>query len=107
MVSALFASEGHGVDAVGDGDSALDLARTASYDLVIADHRAVAGGVPFLEALEAARPGWGPRCIVSTTEPRPSAAGGGARNVPVLRKPFNLKDLRAAAAAAWAGAPAS
>ena len=107
MVSALFASEGHVVDAVGDGDSGMGLARDAAYDLVIADHRAVAGGVPFLQALEAARPGWESRCIVSTADPQQNAAGGGVRTARVLRKPFHLRDLRAAAAAAWADAPES
>jgi two-component system, NtrC family, sensor kinase len=105
MVAALFASEGHVVDAVGDGDSGLGLARNAAYDLVIADHRAVAGGAPFLQALEAARPGWGPRCIVSTADPHQGTPAGGVRGARVLRKPFQLRDLRAAAAATWADAP--
>ena len=104
MVTALFASEGHTVDAVADGDSALGLARGADYDLVIADHRAVAGGLPFLQTLEAARPGWGARCIVSHADPHQGAAGG-PHTARMLRKPFNLRDLRAAASAAWAEAP--
>ena len=104
MVSALFASEGHVVDAVGDGDSGMGLAQQAAYDLVIADHRAAAGGAPFLLALEAAHPGWRSRCIVSTADPHQSAADG-SRAARVLRKPFHLKDLRAAASTAWAGAP--
>jgi len=104
MVSALFASEGHVVDAVGDGDSGMGLARDAAYDLVIADHRAAAGGAPFLLALEAAHPGWGSRCIISTADPHQSAAAASPA-ARVLRKPFHLKDLRAAASDAWADAP--
>jgi hypothetical protein len=84
----------------------MGLAQHAAYDLVIADHRAAAGGAPFLLALEAAHPGWGSRCIVSTADPHQSAAGG-SRAARVLRKPFHLKDLRAAASAAWADAPES
>jgi DNA-binding response OmpR family regulator len=105
MVAALFVSEGHAVDAVGDGDSGLGLARGADYDLVIADHRAVADGTPFLAALEVARPGWGPRCIILTSDAHHGPAGG-APAADVLRKPFTLRDLRAAAAATWAKAPA-
>jgi two-component system, NtrC family, sensor kinase len=105
MVSALFVSEGHAVDTAGDGDSGIVLARGGDYDLVIADHRAAAGGVPFLLALEALRPGWQARCIVSTVDPQLAAAGG-ERAACVLRKPFDLRGLRAAAGTAWASAPA-
>ena len=107
MVSALFASEGHTVDAAADGDGALALARGGEYDLVIADRRAVAGGTPFLQALAGERPGWAARLIVSTADIQPqTAAGGPTPAARVLRKPFNLRDLRSAAATVFAAAEA-
>ena len=102
MVTALFSREGHAVDAVPDGHAGLRCVGEHAYDLVIADRRAAAEGVPFLTALERARPGWISRVIVSTADVRPEAAApAGAR---VLRKPFNLRDLRTAAAAVWKAA---
>ena len=101
LVAALFTREGHAVDAAPDGDAALRLARDGEYDLVIADRRAAAAGTPFLKALEGARPGWGMRVIVSTADVGTGTSAGGVRT---LRKPFNLRDLREAAAAVWAAA---
>ncbi len=98
MVAALFAREGHAVDAVADGDAALRLARMGDYDLVVADRRAAAGGGPFLQALEREHPGWTGRAIVATADAQPAAG------VRTLRKPFNLRDLREAATAVWAAA---
>ncbi|MGD0485167.1 MAG: ATP-binding protein [Gemmatimonadales bacterium] len=103
LVAALFTHEGHKVDAAPDGDAALRLAREGDYDLVIADRRAAAAGAPFLQALERARPGWGPRVIVSTADVQAGpAAGGPTPAARTLRKPLNLRDLREAAAAVWA-----
>ncbi|MEK7667991.1 MAG: ATP-binding protein, partial [Gemmatimonadota bacterium] len=102
MVAALFSREGHVVDAVPDGQAGLRLVREKAYDLIIADRRAAADAVPFREALERVRPGWMSRLIVSTADVRsePGAPAEGR----VLRKPFNLRDLRAAAAAVWEAA---
>ncbi len=99
LVAALFSREGHGVDAVGDGDAAMRLVRMGDYDLIIADRRAAAGGMPFLQALERERPGWKERVIVSTADVQTAPA------LRTLRKPFNLRDLREAATAVWAAAP--
>ncbi len=101
LVAALFTREGHAVDIVADGDAALGLARAGEYDLVIADRRAAAAGAPFLNALERERPGWGKRVIVSTADVTTGSSAGGVR---ILRKPFNLRDLREAAAAVWSAA---
>jgi two-component system cell cycle sensor histidine kinase/response regulator CckA len=108
MVAALFSREGHTVDAASDGDTALRLAREGTYDLVIADRRAAAGGAPFLQALERSRPGWAGRVIASTADVQPgTTAGGPTPATRTLRKPFNLRDLRGAAAAVWAAAAPS
>jgi two-component system NtrC family sensor kinase len=105
MVTALFTREGHTVDTAPDGDAALRLAREGEYDLVIADRRAAAAGAPFLQALERARPGWGTRVIASTADVQAgTAAGGPTPAARTLRKPFNLRDLREAAAEVWAAA---
>jgi len=104
MVAALFSREGHVVDAAADGRAALKMARETDYDLVIADRRSSADGVPFLIALGSERPGWSARVIVSTADVR-TAATDSLSDVRVLRKPFNLRDLRAAAAKVWDGTP--
>ena len=105
LVAALFSREGHTVDATSDGDAALRLAREGDYDLVIADRRAAAAGTPFLQALERSRPGWTGRVIVSIADVHPgTTAGGPTPAARTLRKPFNLRDLRGAAAAVWAAA---
>ncbi len=104
VVTALFTREGHQVDTATDGAAALRLVGAADYDLVIADRRAAADGETFADALARVRPQWTPRLIVATSQGRLSRSGAerdeaaGAR---VLRKPFNLRDLRAAAAAVW------
>ena len=104
-VAALFSREGHDVDAIGDGDTALGMARDREYDLVIAERRAAAEGTPFLEALERVRPGWMGRVLVSTADVPPGTPGGpSAEAVRTLRKPLNLSDLRRAAEAVWAAA---
>ena len=98
LVAVLFAHEGHTVDEAAEGTEALRLAATHDYDLVIADRRAAAGREPFTQALLQERPAWAGRVIVSTSAARAAAEGEAAR---VLRKPFNLRDLRDAVAAAW------
>lgn len=101
MVTVLFTHDGHAVDAVAGGDEALALAAQHGYDLVIADRRAVAGTAPLTEALVLAHPAWAGRIIVSATSARPPQPAG-APDALRLAKPFNLKDLREAAAQVWA-----
>ncbi len=102
-VAVLFAHEGHFVDAAATGGEALQLADARSYDLVIADRRAAALDEPFTTALGRLHPEWAGRVIISAASTRPPAAPvpGQPR---FLAKPFNLKDLREAAAAVWAAA---
>jgi two-component system NtrC family sensor kinase len=99
VVSALFTHDGHQVDSAGTGSEGLRLAERNEYDLVVADRRAESGGRSFAAALLELRPGWTSRLLVSSSDPRSAElAESGVR---VLQKPFNLRDLRAAAAAAW------
>ncbi len=98
LVAVLFGHDGHGVDAAADGAEALALARQHAYDLVIADRRAAIGGEPFAAALRRERPAWQQRIIVSAADRSSGAGFEEFQGLRVLRKPFNLRDLRAAAA---------
>jgi hypothetical protein len=98
LLSALFAPDGHQVEAVRSGEHALTLARSGGYDLIIADMRAAAGAAePFAQALLHACPEVRSRLVVacSREEELPSGPGG----VPLRRvsKPFNLRDLKSVA----------
>ena len=101
LVSVLFAHDGHTVDQAADGSEGLRLALAAEYDLVISDRRAAAGAEPFLVALLRARPAWRCRSILAAAE---RSSGGPVESEPevrLLRKPFNLRDLRSAASDVW------
>ncbi|HEX6105301.1 MAG TPA: ATP-binding protein [Gemmatimonadales bacterium] len=99
MVSALFTSEGHTVEAVRSGEQALRMLRERRFDLIIADAMARAGATElFLHAVGSEWPDACRRLILGHAgpgEPPDPAADNGVRR---LRKPFNLRDLRAAAA---------
>jgi two-component system NtrC family sensor kinase len=101
VVTVLFTHEGHVVDGAGSGAEALDLVRRHEYDLVVADRRAAVGNEPFAQTLKRERPGWESRLIFSLSGSLPGARTA----VRTLSKPFNLKDLREAAAEVWAKTP--
>jgi two-component system NtrC family sensor kinase len=102
VVAALFGRDGHRVDAAVNGADALGLAERERYDLIIADRHAAAGGEPLAAALARLRPELHEQLIISTSDVRrdtdEQTATGGPRT---LRKPFDLKELQAAAAAIW------
>jgi two-component system NtrC family sensor kinase len=106
MVKALFARDGHDVEVAGDPQHALDLAQKGGYDLILADARAAAPGkrgTLFVEALLERMPALRDRLIVATGDVRPATEETLARlGVRYVRKPFNLRDLRDAAARLWA-----
>src|SRR3989442_1113321 len=56
MIKALFGREGHTVEVARNLGQALDLARTRTYDLILADGQASARGRRFVEELVEARP---------------------------------------------------
>ncbi len=106
LVSALFTPEGHVVEAVRSGEQGLRLLGQQQFDLIIADAMARAGATElFVHALADARPescrrlilGWGGNGV-----PAEPVADGGIRHV---RKPFNLRDLHAAAGEILASNP--
>jgi two-component system NtrC family sensor kinase len=106
VVAALFASDGHRVDAAASGADALGLAARERYDLVIADRRAAAAGEPLPAALARVRAELPERLIVSTSDlRRESDEPASAKGPRVLKKPFDLKELRKAADEIFAGMP--
>src|SRR5438477_5110338 len=104
-IKALFARDGHDVEVAGDPQHALDLAQRGSFDLVITDARAMAPGkrgMLLAEELVARMPALRERIIVATGDVRPATEETLARlGVRYVRKPFNLRDLRVAAARLW------
>ena len=105
-IKALFARDGHAVEVAGDPQHALDLASRGAFDLVITDARAMAPGkrgTLLAEEMIARVPGLRDRIIVATGDVRPATEETLARlGVRYVRKPFNLRDLRAEAARLWA-----
>ena len=99
MISMLFSSDGHIVEAARDGTHAVELLAQGSYDLVIADPRTDVAGQLFAETLLARWPGLMRRAIFATADVRPETEEWlrrlGGRYV---HKPVNVRQLRAAAA---------
>ncbi len=100
MIGILFAQDGQEVEAAGDAAHALDLLRRHSYDLVLADPRvAVSAGESFATVLCERHPELKPRTIFLTADVRSETDEWltllGCR---YFRKPFNMRELRAAAA---------
>ena len=94
LVSALFASEGPVVEAVRSGEQGLRMLRERSFDLVIADAMARAGATQlFVHAVAREAPDTCRRLILGHAGGE--AADDGDNGVRRLRKPFNLRDLRA------------
>jgi two-component system NtrC family sensor kinase len=104
-IKALFARDGHDVEVAGDPQHALDLAQRGGFDLVITDARAMTPGkrgTLLAEELVTRWPALRERIIVATGDVRPSTEETLARlGVRYVRKPFNLRDLRVAAARLW------
>lgn len=101
MIEALFSGQGQSVETP-DAAEALTLIQQDPdrFDLIIADARvATSRGETFVEALLRARPELRTRTIVVTADVRPETnrwlEGTGCR---YFRKPFNVRELLAAAA---------
>jgi PAS domain S-box-containing protein len=98
LLSALFAPDGHAVEAVRSGEQALRLAQEGRYDLIIADLRVAAGtSKPFARALLEACPEIRSRLVVTCSREEELAAGPGDHPLYRLSKPFNLRDLKSMA----------
>jgi DNA-binding response OmpR family regulator len=106
MIGILFAQDGQEVEAAGDAAHALELLQRHGYDLVLADPRvAVSAGESFATVFCARHPELKPRTIFLTADVRSETdewlTGLGCR---YFRKPFNVRELRAAAAEILASA---
>ncbi len=91
VVAALFARDGHQVDATADPADALRLAQLERYDLVIADRLAAPGGEPLAAALARLPGDLARRLVLSTSDAHAAAPPDGP---PMLAKPFDLRELR-------------
>jgi len=98
-IGTLFTSEGHQVETAGDADDALRRLQTGAYDLVIADARgALSSGESFVSSYFAADPSAGNRTILLTADVREETETWLRQlGVPFFRKPFRVRELRAAA----------
>jgi DNA-binding response OmpR family regulator len=97
-LSALFTPEGYAVETVRNGEQGLRLVQEGDYDLIIADAGVPAGPAAlFAGALLDACPAAGSRLVVACAgeEELPGALAG--QPIHRVRKPFNLRDLRAVA----------
>ena len=98
LLSALFASEGHAVEAVRTGDQALKLAQEREYDLIITDVGVSAGSSElFAGALLDACPAVRNRLVVACSGEDELPGPLAHQAIHRVRKPFNLRDLRTVA----------
>jgi two-component system NtrC family sensor kinase len=98
LVSALFAPEGHAVEAVRSGEQALRLAREGAYDMIIADVGMAAGcATPFTDALLDACPDTRSRLVVACGGEEELPTPLASQPVHRVTKPFNPRDLRTVA----------
>ncbi|MEO8088964.1 MAG: ATP-binding protein [Gemmatimonadales bacterium] len=98
LLTALFTPEGHAVEAVRSGEQGLRLVREREYDMIIADVHAATGPAElFADALLEAYPGAVGRLVVVCTGEEESPGRLAQHPVHRVRKPFNLRDLKAVA----------
>ena len=99
MISMVFSSDGHRVEAARDGAHAVELLAQHRYDLVIADPRTDVAGGMFAETLLGRWPELVRRTIFATADVRPETEEWlrrlGGR---YIHKPVNARQLRTAAA---------
>ncbi len=107
MVKALFSREGHTVEVARSAAHALDLARTHTYDLIVADRDAQTGDQPFVQQLLESHPGLKDRVLVATGAGPSGEDALTPLRLRYVRKPFNLRDLLDEAARVWAAAALS
>ncbi len=99
-IDVLFSHDGQHVEAARDATHALELLAEKCYDMVVADARAaVSVGETFAEVLYKRYPELRPRTIFLTADVRPETDTWLSRlGSRYFRKPFNVRELRAAAA---------
>jgi len=98
LLSALFAPDGHTVEAVRSAEQGLKLARENDFDLIITDAGLPAGPAQlFAGALLDACPAFSSRLVVACSSEEDLPALLAQQPIHRVRKPFNLRDLRTVA----------
>jgi two-component system, NtrC family, sensor kinase len=98
LLSALFAPDGHTVEAVRSAEQGLKLARESEFDLIITDAGLPAGPAQlFAGALLDACPGFSSRLVVACSGEEELPALLAQQPIHRVRKPFNLRDLKTVA----------
>jgi two-component system, NtrC family, sensor kinase len=98
LLSALFAPDGHVVEAVRSAEQGLKLARENDFDLIITDAGLPAGPAQlFAGALLDACPAFSGRLVVACSGDEDLPAPLAQQPIHRVRKPFNLRDLRTVA----------
>jgi two-component system, NtrC family, sensor kinase len=98
LLSALFAPDGHAVEAVRSGEQGLKLAREHEFDLIITDAGLPVGPAQlFAGALLDAMPGFSDRLVVACSGEEDLPGPLAQQPIHRVRKPFNLRDLRTVA----------
>jgi CheY-like chemotaxis protein len=98
LLSALFAPDGHAVEAVRSAEQGLKLARENDFDLIITDAGLPAGPAQlFAGALLDACPAFSGRLVVACSGDEDLPAPLAQQPIHRVRKPFNLRDLRTVA----------
>jgi two-component system NtrC family sensor kinase len=98
LLSALFATDGHTVEAVRSAEQGLKLAGERRYDLIIADNRIGAGASrPFAHILMDQFPDVRDRLVLACSKDEDMSINGVERPVRRVLKPFNLRDLNSVA----------
>jgi two-component system NtrC family sensor kinase len=98
LLSALFAPDGHAVEAVRSAEQGLKLAKENEFDLIITDAGLPAGPAQlFAGALLDACPRFSGRLVVACSGEEELPAPLAQQPVHRVRKPFNLRDLRTVA----------
>ena len=98
LLSALFAPDGHTIEAARSGEQGLKLAREHEFDLIITDAGLPAGPAQlFAGALLDACPGCSGRLVVACSGEEDLPAPLAQQPIHRVKKPFNLRDLRTVA----------
>jgi two-component system NtrC family sensor kinase len=98
LLSALFAPDGHAVEAVRSAEQGLKLAQENDFDLIITDAGLPAGPAQlFAGALLDACPAFSGRLVVACSGEEDLPLPLAQQPIHRVRKPFNLRDLRTVA----------
>ena len=105
-MEAFGALRGFSVVTAGDGESALEAARTGGVDAIVCDLRMPGmDGYAFHEQLRHERPGLAARTVFITGDVVSSASRGSVSRQPVLTKPFSFDKIEEALIAVMRGTP--